>query len=150
MEGTWLKSIVTPWNVGIVCNRHGCIYNAREDERMRERRAREGNVQGWRWGKWENRKERQRKVEKRERERERERREKRDSLNLVFTCAWQTRNADDTGIVLSLVLSVRSRGSRILLVGRLLQHLSFACCHDEDIDLTPGYTRIAREQGGCK
>lgn len=70
-----------------------------------------------------------------------------DSLNLAFTCAWQTRNADDTGIVLSLVLSVRSRGSRILLVGRLLQHLSFACYHDEDIDLTPRYTRIAREQG---
>lgn len=39
------------------------------------------------------------------------------------------------------------------LSGRLLQRLSFACCHDEDIDLTPRYTRIARgtrgeERGG--
>lgn len=86
------------------------------------------------------------KTEKRDREMEKGRGRRGDSLNLAFTCAWQTRNADDTGIVLSLVLSVRSRGSRILLVGRLLQRLSFACCHDEDIDLTPRYTRIAREQ----
>lgn len=89
-------------------------------------------------------------TEKGEREKAREEWE-RGSLNLAFTYAWQTRNADDTGIVLSLVLSVRSRGSRILLGGRLLQHLSFACCRDEDIDLTPRCTRIAcRKKGNRK